>query len=80
MSENWPDLFRRLEEAGVRGDEVQRLLDQFLRLSEADPVGMERILVRFHRALNEWEDGVVGRSVAQSRRGLRLVTDEEPQP
>ena len=79
MSENWPDLLRRIQATGAR-DEIQRLLEQFLILAEQDHEGMEYILELFRRAMNEWEDEVLGRPAEQPRPVLRLVTDDEPQP
>jgi hypothetical protein len=76
MSRTWPDLLRRIQVTGER-DEIQRLLEQFLRLAERDAEGTEYVLELFRRTMDDWEEGALGQPAG---RRLRLVThDDEAQ-
>jgi hypothetical protein len=74
---NWPELLRRIQVTGER-DEIQRLLEQFLRLAERDPEGMQYVLRLFSRTMDDWEEGALGRPAG--RRVLRLVPEGHPRP
>jgi hypothetical protein len=70
MSQTWPELLRRIQVTGER-DEIQRLLEQFLRLAERDAEGMEHVLRLFRRTMDDWEEGALGQPAG--RRILRLI-------